>query len=106
MAAKGTETVIRLRATGAPGRHGAAAPAGRVAISFCHVIPRTSSEDSDDANTVIVGLTLVAPGGTDLKASDRIEYKGLTYEIEGEPGDYMKRGRSKAVIAGLRRVTG
>lgn len=108
MAAKGKEVATRLRENGPAGRHGARGAETETAIRGCHFIPRTSSEDQDDANTVIVGLTLICPGGTDLTAQDRIrrELDGLVYEIEGEPGDFRKGGRSKAVMAALRRVTG
>lgn len=103
MPAKGNESVIRLRSNGTPGRFGVEAAPVETVIQQCHVIPRSSTEDD---NTVIVGLTLVAPGGTDLLATDRVRWEGKTYEIEGQPGDYRKRGRSRAVIAALRRVTG
>lgn len=106
MTARGVETVTRLRPSGAAGRHGAPGPRVRFDISGCHMIPRTSSEDTDRQNTVIVGYTLVAPGGTDLQPSDQIEWRGDTYEVVGLPAAYEKGGRAKAVIAALRRVTG
>ena len=109
MAARGTEVATRLRPTGAAGRHGERAADVELRIEHCHFLPRTSSESADPAaNTVVVGMTLVAPGGTDLLATDRVrrELDGKVYEIEGEPGDYRKGGRSKAVIAALVRVEG
>lgn len=77
-------------------------------IEHCHFLPRTSSEQTDGRDTVVIGLTLIAPGGTDLKATDRVmrQLDGTEWTIEGEPGDYRKRGRSRAVIAALKRVTG
>lgn len=106
MAAPGRETVVRLREQGPRGRHGARAREDELVIERCHVIPRTSSEDTDRQNTVIVGMTLVAPGGTDLLATDRVQHGNDVYEIEGMPGDYKKNGRSVAVIAALARVEG
>jgi hypothetical protein len=108
VAAKGTETAVRLRASGVAGRHGVQAAEAAVAIEHCHFLPRTSSEATDRADTVVIGLTLVAPGGTDLKATDRIRraLDDTVWEIDGEPGDYRKRGRSQVVIAALRRAVG
>jgi hypothetical protein len=108
VAAQGTEVAVRLRPTGAVGRHGARPSETPFTIEHCHFLPRTSSEHTNLADTVVIGLTLVAPGGTDLAATDRIRRSldGTEWEIEGQPGDYRKRGRSQAVIAALKRVTG
>lgn len=108
MAAQGVEVATRLRETGTAGRHGARGAETETPIERCHFLPRTSSENTDQADTVIIGLTLIAPGGTDLKATDRVrrELDGTLWEIDGQPGDYRKRGTSRAVIAALRRVTG
>lgn len=105
---RGYETVTVERATGPAPRHGEPpAAVTTMQVSGCTVLPRTSSEDIDPrANTVIVGLTLIAPGGTDLRATDVVVWQGERYEVEGEPGDYRKRGASKAVVAALRRVMG
>ncbi len=103
----GTETVKRWRATGIAGRHGEEPPKAPVEIIGCAVIPRTSTELVDGQNTVIVGSTLFAPGGTDISASDEIEWPpGRFHEVEGEPGDYRKRGQSKAIVVALKRVRG
>lgn len=107
MAKTGIETVTRLRAPAAAGRFGATGTPLEQDIPDCTIIPRTSSEDTQDGDTVIIGLTLVAPPLTDLVATDHVRVRGLVYEIEGDPGDYRtKRGKAKAVIAALRRVTG
>lgn len=103
---RGSETVIRLRPE-RPGRFGD--PTGepsRKAITGCEMLPRSSTEASGNANTVTVGMTLVAPPGTDLKATDRIEHKGLEYTVEGDVARYRKGGREVAVTAALERVTG
>lgn len=104
----GVETVVRQRLSGAPGRHGAEAPRDDLVIEGCALLPRTAtprpeSPDPND-NTVIVGLTLFAPGGTDIDPTDEIAWQGKTYEVEGEPGDYRKRGKSRVIVAALLRV--
>lgn len=109
MAAVGREIAVRLRAAPSTGRHGARGVEVETEIPRCHFLPRTSSERPDDRqSTVVIGLTLVAPGGTDLVASDRVRrpLDGTVWAVEGQPGDYRKGGRSKAVVAALRRVTG
>ncbi len=105
--APGVETVNRWRATGIPGRHGAEPPKTATPITGCAILPRSSTELVDGQNTVIVGSTLFAPGGTDISASDEIEWPpGRFHEVEGEPGDYRKRGQSKAIVVALKRVRG
>jgi len=105
--ATGTETVVRLRSSGTPPRHGAPAPVAETVITRCILIPRTSSEDQERADTVIVGYTLVAPPGTDLVATDRVRARGVMWEIDGEPGDYRSlSGVRRQLIAALRRVRG
>lgn len=105
--ATGAETVVVLRSTGTPGRHGAPAPVVETEVRRCALIPRTSSEETDGADTVVVGYTLVAPPGTDLLATDRVRARGVMWEIDGEPGDYRNlRGVPRQVIAALRRVRG
>lgn len=107
MAKTGVETVTRLRRSQAPARFGQLGPEVETEIRNCTLIPRTSSEDTDRADTVVVGLTLIAPPLTDLVATDRIRARGELYQIEGMPGDYRtKRGRAKAVMAALVKVTG
>lgn len=49
--------------------------------------PRESPEiDGRGRNGVIVGLTLFAPYGADLRYTDQVEVDGELYDIEGEPG--------------------
>src|SRR5690606_21170912 len=48
-------------------------------VPGCGVAPRTSSEITDARDTVIVGLTLYAPAGTDLRATDRVRVGGELY---------------------------
>lgn len=107
MASTGVETVIRLRETGAPGRHGARGPEAPQEIRNTTLVPRTSTENTDGRDTVVVGYTLICPPGTDLLATDRVRARGDVWTIEGEPGDYRtKRGKAKAVIAALQKVSG
>lgn len=84
-------------------------PATMHTLSGCSVSPRTSSEDNNRGDTVIIGLTLMAAYDADLGAADRIELPdGSTYEVEGEPGRWQNplTGRKFGLSAALKRVTG
>lgn len=103
----GVETVVRLRPSGPAGRHGARAAEGESNIRNCTLIPLVSDEQGGDVATTTTAYTLVMPPGSDLKATDRVRARGLVWDVEGEPGDYRsKRGKRKAAIAVIRRVTG
>lgn len=105
--APGAESVVIRRLSGTPGRHGVEAPRSDLPLAGVAIIPRTSTESDDpSSNTVVVGLTMIAPGGTVLLPTDEVVWQDKVYEIEGEPGDYRKRGRSRIVIVALTRVRG
>lgn len=74
----------------------------------CVVVPRNSSELVQGQDTIIVGLTLYAPAGTALAATDRFSVRGLEYEVDGEPGEYRSplTGSRGPVQVALTRVTG
>lgn len=80
----------------------------RTDVAGCMVAPRSSSEDNDGRTAMIVGLTVYLPAGTDLQPADRLEVRGVVYEVDGEPGDW--RNPYTDTRAGLevavQRVTG
>lgn len=58
-------------------------------IINCGVAPRYSSEPTEKGrNGVIIGLTILAPAGSDILFTDRIKIAGVVYEIEGDPADW------------------
>lgn len=59
-------------------------------IDGCAVAPRTSSETTDLGDAVIVGLSLFAPYGADVKVTDRIRIPDdpVPWEVDGEPGHW------------------
>lgn len=78
------------------------------------VWPRTSSgttgggETLGDRDTVIVGLTLLVPPGVLVTATDQVDVRGKTYDVDGEPGvwrSYLTGYRAGTEVA-LRRVEG
>lgn len=58
-------------------------------LDGCMVAPRTSTDvDGRGRQGVVVGLTLYAPYGTDIVATDQLTVDGEPYEIDGEPGPW------------------
>lgn len=103
---RGAETIVRQRPK-RPGRFGDEdGPPDLQSIPGCFMIPRGSSETNVRETTVVTGMLLIAPPGADIKATDRIVYLDLTYQVEGDVGRYRKGGREVAVQAALKRVTG
>lgn len=73
-------------------------------VEGCAVLPRTSNEQ-DKGWVVVEGRMIIAPHGSDVIADDRVVVDGVTWDVDGEPGDYEnKRGRAKATIFYLKRL--
>lgn len=84
-----------------------------IPVAGCGVAPRdstgsASNELTDARDTVISGLTLYAPYGTDIRATDRVRVGGQLYEVEGLPGSFRSpfTGSTGPVVASLELVTG
>jgi len=77
-------------------------------VDGCIVWPRTSSELVQGQDMVIVGLTLLAPAGTTIQPTDQVKVAGVTYEVDGQPGDWTSPFTSwdAGVQVALTRVTG
>ena len=55
-------------------------------IAGCSVQPNTSTRDFDGRTIQVTEeWTLYAPFGSDIAAGDRIEWNGITFEINGAP---------------------
>ena len=84
-----------------------------IPVPGCGIAPRdstgsASNEITDARDTVISGLTLYAPYGTDIRATDRVRVGGVLYEVEGLPGGFRSpfTGSTGPVVATLELVTG
>lgn len=83
-----------------------------ITVGGCAVAPRgeasAADELTDARDTVIVGLTLWAPYGTDIRATDRVRVGGALYEVDGQPGSFRSpfTGSTGPVVAALELVTG
>lgn len=84
-----------------------------IQVAGCGISPRdstgsASNEITDARDTVISGLTLYAPYGTDIRATDKVRVGGQLYEVEGLPGSFRSplTGSTGPVVAALELVTG
>jgi len=80
-----------------------------VAVPGCAVAPRKELELVTNGRTgVILGWTVYAPHGTDVKAHDQVRILDEQYEVEGEPGvwDSPFTGWKPGVEINIRKVTG
>lgn len=50
------------------------------------VAPRTSGEDVQGRDQVVVGLNVWVPAGTDVRPTDQFRVRGVLYEVDGEAG--------------------
>lgn len=77
-------------------------------VPGCAVAPRSSSEDLQARDQVIVGLNVWMPSGSDVRATDRMRVRGVLYDIDGEPGLFATpfTGTSGHVQVSLTRVSG
>lgn len=53
-------------------------------VSGCSVQPVTGIEVTVARDTIVSRWQLWAPDGTDLVATDRVEFDGAAYEVDGE----------------------
>lgn len=60
----------------------------KVRIPGCVLYPRGSTEANGRESTVIVGMTLLAPLGSDITSKHMIDHRGTTYRVEGKPGEW------------------
>lgn len=78
-----------------------------VDVEGCSVQPRTSNEATDARDTVISGLIAYVPASADIRATDRIIWRGDTYAVDGDPGCWDDlTGTPDHLEVPLRRVTG
>lgn len=94
------ETIVIVRTGPSPGRDSRGKPIPgtpeEIPVTGCVVTPRQESpqvggEQQQSRDTVIVGWTVYAPHGTDVRTTDRVQIRDGLCEVTGQPGDW---GRS------------
>jgi hypothetical protein len=80
-----------------------------LAIPDCGFNPGRSTEPVQDArNAVITQPEVYAPTGSDVLAGDRLVVRGVTFEVDGNPGDYRNpfTGWRPGIVIALKEVAG
>jgi hypothetical protein len=84
----GAHTITVRRAVSAEDAYGNAernwATATSVTVTGCSMQPVTGQEQTVGQDTIVSRWQLFAPDGTDLLATDRVEFNGDAYEVDGE----------------------
>lgn len=104
--------IVRVRSTpGGTNQYGdpIASTVARTTIEGAFVAPRESSDiDGGGRTGVLIGLTLFAPYGSDLRDTDDIEVDGVLFTIEGDVGQWRNPFTSweAGASVALKRVEG
>lgn len=104
----GGHTVTVVRPTGWD-RHGdpLTGDPDETEVTGCSVQPASTTEDLDGRDTVAGLWDLFTPAGVDIRATDRIRWRGELYEVDGAPQQWDdERGSGHHLEVRLRRVTG
>lgn len=81
--------------------------ASPLTITGCLVQPLSSSEYTIEREAITTRWRLFAPTGSDVKATDRVVWRGDTFEVEGDPQTWdSPSGATSSMQALLRKVTG
>jgi hypothetical protein len=107
----GADTItVRRAPLIADGRYGADrrdwATATAIVISGVSVQPFSAAEQTLDREYTATRLRLFAPPGTDLISTDRVEWRGVMYEVDGEPDRWFDEGQADHIEAVITRMTG
>lgn len=101
MTAKGTETVV-VRKPPEEDRFGNKKPGAVVgSLERCIIWPRSSTEESNRGIVGVDGYHVWAPEpyAVTPDAADIVEIRGVSYNIEGQPGDWRnRRGKKKGLL--------
>lgn len=112
------ETVTVVRTGPSSGRDPLGIPlpgtAQEIPLPGCVITPRASSPavggaEQQARDTVIVGWTVYAPPGSDVRTTDRVRIRGELCEVTGQPGDWGRNvftGTAGPVQFAADRVTG
>lgn len=109
------ETVVRLRGSASVDPYSGeatgtdwAAP-DRLEVYGCAFDPGGSQEPLEDGRSVVITRPKVyAPADADILPGDRLEVRGVEYEIEGDPAVWRSpfTGWEPGMVVNLERVTG
>jgi hypothetical protein len=81
----GSDTVTRLRGRSRDNFGNLQGSDSELDVTGCSVQPVSASESTDRGELTIANLTLYAPPGTDITATDRVRWQGDVYAVNGPP---------------------
>ncbi|MFD7319230.1 hypothetical protein [Streptomyces sp. NPDC059883] len=61
-------------------------------VDRCNMQPVSSTEANDNRTQVITRWRLAGPPDLALTAISRVEFRGVLYEVDGDPGAYESYG--------------
>lgn len=106
----GDETVTLVRAAQAPDRYGTLRPdwsnTTSSEIRGCDVQPISTEEAGGAREYASTHVRLYAPGHPNIRATDRIIWRGETYEVDGAPAKWFDSGNPHHSEAELKRLAG
>ncbi|MET9425653.1 hypothetical protein ABZY06_33955 [Streptomyces sp. NPDC006540] len=84
------------------------ANATRTTVSGVSIQPDSSSEETGDRSAVVTGWRIQSRKGQDLDLlrTDRVEFDGMTLEVDGKVARYRMAGAVHHVEARLKEVEG
>lgn len=77
-----------------------------VTITDVSVQPFAEAENAVDREYTATRMRLYAPSTTDIRAADRVVWRGATYEVDGEPQRWYDGGQLDYVLAVIKRMAG
>lgn len=77
-------------------------------VTGCAFVPQQTSESTQGAEEVIANAKLYLPAGTVVGHLDRIEYNGVTYQVQGNSSAWVSpfTASQSPVMVDLREVSG
>lgn len=114
---RGAETVTIIRGVddGGPVMGNGPAATDRFEVDDCLTYPNTVTEtvsrktgtevSTPSQDTVVFGLTVLMPAGTDIRPTDQVEVNGVPYDVNGLPSVWKspstgRRGRVEVQLKG------
>lgn len=70
------------------------------------VQPATTTEQTDGRQTTLTRWRVFLPASMDVLVTDRLEWRGLIFEVDGEPERWYRRGAAHHVELLARRIEG
>lgn len=70
----------------------------------CSIQPATTSEDTDRRHTTTTAWAFYCPPGEPFDDDTRVEWDGLTLDVDGEVGVWKRRGRAWRLEATLKKI--